>query len=191
MKTFMKILGNFSLRKINSIIVILMILLLLNHVLLSSLYLYGLIDYSPSFQITGRRLFYLFISHLIISLYLYFRDKRYSKGNNKYSHIRNDTIKQMITGVFIVAFAGMHIISYSIYPLISTPVAMKIIHLIIDVLLFVSIYEHLKISLPRLLVSIGFLTDNKSYDKFTDKMNILLSVLLVLLVIAELLFNLA
>ena len=83
------ILKNISLRKINSLLMLIVFLFLLNHAVLSVSYLYGLIPYSPDFQIAGRRLFYPLILHIAISLYLYFRDT-VKKGNPSF----RDTVKK-------------------------------------------------------------------------------------------------
>lgn len=104
-----------SLRKINTLLIIIIAVMLLTHGVLSLLYMYGIINHSPNFQITGRRLFYPIVAHIIISLYLYFKDK--SKGVNRYPNLISDTRQQMITGIMIIVFASLHILGYSLHPL--------------------------------------------------------------------------
>lgn len=173
-----------SLRKINGILVVIMILMLLNHAILSVLYLYGLINYSPSFQETGRRLFYPVVLHIIISLYLYIRDKR--KNVKTYPQLISETNQQIITGIGIIVFVSLHILSYMFAPIDSDfNLVMRLTHFIIDVLMFGSICLHLRVSIPRLLVSFGFLESKNAYLNFKDKFNKIIFVILILLVLAE------
>ena len=173
-----------SLRKINAVLVVIIILMLLMHAVLSVLYLYGIIDYSPSFQITGRRLFYPLVLHLIISSYLVIKDR--TRKNKVYSRLISETTQQIITGIGIVIFASLHIITYMKAPINTDyDIWMLLAHFIIDTGLFTSIILHLRVSIPRLLVSFGFLESENAYEKFKSRFNILIAVILILLVLAE------
>lgn len=173
-----------SLRKINSILVIIMILMLLNHAVLSVLYLYGLIDYSPSFKITGRWLFYPLVAHIVISGYLFFKDKR--RNVKKYDELIGETTQQIITGIGIIVFVSLHILSYMFFPIdVSVSFLIRLMHFLIDILMFMSILLHLRISIPRLMISMGFLQSKNSYSAFRTKFNMAVMGLLILLVLAE------
>lgn len=173
-----------SLRKINSVIVIIMIVILLHHAVLSVLYMYGIIAYSPSFQITGRRLFYPLVAHIIISLYLFIRDKR--RNVKTYPKLISQTSQQAITGILIIVFVSLHIISYMISPIdVSFAFEVKLMHFLIDIGLFSSIMLHLRVSIPRLMLSFGFLGAKNSYSNFQNKWNIVVCVILILLILAE------
>lgn len=171
-----------SLRKINSVLIIIMILMLLHHAVLSALFLYGLIDYSPDYKITGRRLFYPLVAHIIISLYLYFKTLKVKK----YSKLISPTTQQFITGIAIIVFASLHILSYMLIPpeILFEPI-IRLTHLIIDISLFTSLILHLRVSIPRLLVTFGFLDGKNSYENFTEKFNIISLIILILLILAE------
>ena len=173
-----------SLRKINSILVIIMILMLLHHGVMSALYLSGLISYSPSFQITGRRLFYPLVLHILISAYLYLKDKR--RNVKTYSALISETTQQIVTGIGIVVFVSLHIMSYMMSPIdVSLDFQVKLIHFIIDIGLFLSIGLHLRVSIPRLGVSLGFLENKDSYRNFKEKFNKFILIVIALLILAE------
>lgn len=186
----MKVRELISLRKINALLVIIIVLMLLNHAVRSLLYLYGLIPHSPSFQITGRRVFMVLCLHIILSLYLYFRDKSRRNGITIYPDIIKETNFQVISGICILFFMILHVVSYSYAPADTTmSFFVIVIHFIVDNLLFVSITIHLSVSLPRLLVSLGFLSKNKeSYEISRKRINIILGIIFVLLFIAEIIF---
>ena len=174
----------FSLRKINAVLAVIMILMLLNHAVLSVLYMYGIISYSPSFQITGRRLFYPLVLHIIISSYLFFNDK--TRKNRVYSNLISDTTQQIVTGVCIIVFVALHILTYMMFPINSQfNFWIRLTHFIVDIGMFASITMHLRVSIPRLLVSFGFLEGKNSYHNFRYKFNILIIIILILLVLAE------
>lgn len=187
----MNIRNEIIIRKLNSILILLIILLLLWHGLLSALYMFNIISYSPNFITTGRRLF-LFVSlHIIFSLYLYFKDSKKRNKFRTYFNIQNDTSKQLVTGIFILIFMFSHYISYSLLPIsITNSFNISIIHFIIDNLLFISIYLHLQVSLPRLLISLGFLENENSYHKAKSRTRIILLVFLILFFVAEIIFYL-
>lgn len=178
-----------SLRKINTLMVIIIIVLLLNHAILSVLHLYGVIGYSPSFQITGRRIFYPLVAHVVISLYLYFKDK--SKRGNRYSGLVKDTTQQLVTGILIVVFVSLHILSYMFAPLNSGYDSwMRVFHFIVDNLLFISLILHLRVSIPKFMMSLGFLDGKDEYANFKHKSSCVLLIFLVLLILAEVVYNL-
>ncbi len=173
-----------SLRKINGILVIIMILLLLNHAVLSALFLYGVIDYSPSFKITGRRLFYPVVAHIIISLYLFIKDRR--KNVRIYSDLISETNQQIITGIGIIVFISLHILSYMFPPTnYYYDFGRALVQLFIDCMMFTSIGMHLRVSIPRLLVSFGMLESKNAYSNFKRKFSIVVLIILVFLIMAE------
>lgn len=176
-----------SLRKINTLLIIVIAVMLLSHALLSLLYLYGFISYSPDFQITGRRLFYPVVAHIVISLYLYFKDK--SKGVNRYPNLISDTRQQMITGIMIIVFVSMHILGYSFNPL-GEPSSFNIslYHFIVDNLLFVSIALHLRVSIPKFMISFGFLEGKDAHLNFKRKVNWAVAIILVVLILGEVIY---
>ena len=177
-----------SLRKINTILVIIIFILLLHHAVLSAMHLLGIIGYSPSFQITGRRIFYPVVAHIIISLYLYFKDK--SKRGNRYSKLTKDTTQQMITGILIIVFVSLHILSYSFAPLNSGYDSwMSMFHFAVDNLLFISLMLHLRVSIPKFMMSLGFLDGKKEYANFKRRTNYVLLIILAILILAEIVYN--
>lgn len=171
-----------SLRKINSILIVIIILMLLHHAISSVLLLYGLIDYSPDLPVLGRRLFYPVVAHIIISLYLYFK----TRNVKKYPELIPETTQQIVTGILIIVFVSLHILAYKLisYQIQFEP-AMRLIHLIIDILFFISLILHLRISIPRLMVTFGFLEGKNSYNNFKEKFNVVCLIILILLILAE------
>lgn len=169
--------------------VVIIFILLLNHAVLSVLHLYGIIGYSPSFQITGRRIFYPIVAHIIISLYLYFKDK--SKRGNRYSNLIRDTTQQLVTGIFIIVFVSLHILGYMFAPLNSGYGSwMSMFHFVVDNLLFISLILHLRVSIPKFMMSFGFLDGKDEYENFKHKTNNVLLVILMILIVAEIVYNL-
>jgi len=176
-----------SLRKINTLLIIIIAVMLLNHAVLSLLYMYGVINYSPDFQITGRRLFYPVVAHIIISLYLYFKDKSY--GVNRYSNLISDTKQQLITGIGIMVFVTLHILGYSFNSLgDSGSFYFNVYHFIVDNLLFVSIALHLRISIPKLLISFGFFDKKEAYLNFKQKVNYFVLIILIIMIFGEVIY---
>jgi succinate dehydrogenase/fumarate reductase cytochrome b subunit len=142
------------------------------------------IDYSPSFKITGRRLFYPVVAHIIISLYLFIKDRR--KNVRRYSDLISETNQQMVTGIGIVVFVSLHIISYMFPPAnFYYDFGRGLVQVIIDGMMFTSICLHLRISIPRLLVSFGMLESKNSYSNFKRKFSIAILVILVILIFAD------
>ncbi len=186
----MSLLDRISLRKINSLVLLVIIFLLLSHAFESLLYLIGITPYSPSLQVTGRRLFIWVMIHMIISLYLFIMDRHANRKYRNYNNINNDTRIQMLSGIAIVVFVILHVVTYSLSPVNVLGNNMVFIHLIIDNLLFCSLLIHLRISIPRLMVSFGFLTEENSFDKFSYWISVIFKVIFVLLLIAEVLYYL-
>ncbi len=183
----MSFLDKISLRKINSLVALIIILLLLCHALESLLYLTGISPYSPNMQVTGRRLFLWVMLHMIISLYLFIKDKYENRKFKKYNNIRNDTRKQAVSGIAIVVLVILHVVTYSVSPVNVLNNYMTCVHFVIDNLLFCSLLIHLTISIPRLMVSFGFLTEESSYEKFTRGISIAFRIIFILLLISEVL----
>lgn len=176
-------------RKINSILIIIIIALLLWHGLLSVLYMLGVINHTPDMVITGRRLFLFVMLHIIFSLYLYFKDTYRRKKMKTYFNIQNKTIVQAFSGIGILIFMFLHYMSYSTFPVNSNlPFVVSLFHIITDVLLFTMICLHLIISIPRVVVSFGFLSEDKAYANFENNTRKLLVIFLVFFFLAELIF---
>lgn len=176
-----------SLRKINTLLIIIIAVMLLTHGVLSLLYMYGIINHSLNFQITGRRLFYPVVAHIIISLYLYFKDK--SKGVNRYPDLISDTQQQMITGIMIIVFASLHILGYSFNPLSAqSNFYFSIYHFIVDNMLFISIALHLRVSIPKFMISFGFLSERDAHLNFKRKVNWTVLTILIFMILGEVMF---
>lgn len=178
----MKIKNEIIIRKINSILVILIFALLLWHSLCSALYMLGIINYSPSMIKTGRRLFIFVMLHVILSLYLCIKDTLKRRNIKTFFKIQNETKLQIISGIIIGIFVFLHYISYAT---ISMDSNISIIHFVIDNLLFISIIMHLSISIPRLLISLGFLTNDDEYNKFKKNIKHILLVVLIFFFLSE------
>lgn len=170
-----------SLRKINGILIIVVALMLAYHAALNTLLFFGWVPYSDVFKISGRHLFYPLVLHIIISLYLYVKEKL--KGINRYPKLTRETIQQLVTGIFIIIFATLHILNYH-YGNGMDP-SQFLNHIIVDNLLFISIGLHLTVSIPRLLVSFGFLEGKKDYRNAKNRVRILVSVILIIIVMAQ------
>lgn len=179
-----------SLRKVNTLVLIVIILLLLDHALESLLYFMGFTSYSPSLKATGRRLFLWVLLHVIISLYLYIKDNYMNRKYPKYTNIRNDTKIQIISGIAIILFVILHVVTYTIMPVNLIGTNIVYLHLIIDNLLFCSLMIHLTISIPRLMVSLGFLTEENSYEKFSQRISIAFKIIFIILLFSEILYYL-
>ena len=186
----MTLLEKISLRKINSLVLLVIFILLLTHACESILYLIGLSPYSPNMQVTGRRLFLWVFLHVIISLYLVIRDKISNRKFKKYTTRAKDTQKQVISGIAIVIFVILHVVTYSISPVNILNNQMIYIHLIIDNLLFYSLLTHLTISIPRLMMSFGFLTKKDAYEKFSNRISLVFKVIFILLLLSEVVYYL-
>ena len=170
-----------SLRKINSILLIVVFILLAGHALLNVLHFFGAVPYSPIFKITGRYIFYPLVLHIAISLYLFIKEK--VKGKRNYFNLTKETTQQMITGICIMIFAALHILNYNSAN--GADVSQFINHIIVDNLLFISIACHLTVSVPRLMVSFGFLEGKDEYVNAKSKIKIIMILILMIIFIAQ------
>jgi len=177
-----------SLRKLNSILVIIIILLLAYHAIISALCMAEIISYTPDMVTSGLIVLAFVIIHIVISLYLFVKDKIKQKKIRVYNDINKDIRLQAISGIFIIIFAVAHVLSYIYIPSFNANLISKIIHFIIDILLFITVFIHLQISIPRLLVSLGFLTGENDYEKSRKIVKVILGVGLILLIIAEVIY---
>ena len=80
----------FQLRKLNSLLVIIIILIITSHALLAGLILAELITYTPNTIVTGEILLSFVIVHIIISLYLFIKDKISQKKIRIYPQINKE-----------------------------------------------------------------------------------------------------
>ena len=176
----------FQLRKLNSLLVIIIILTITSHALLTGLLLAELIEYTPNTIVTGKILLSFVIVHIIISLYLFIKDKINQRKIRIYPKINKDTIVQAISGIFIIIFIAAHVLSYIYLPAYLPNFSWQITHLTIDTLFFITLFIHLQISIPRLLVSFGFLVEKNDYDKCRKVVRIILIIIFTLLFLSEL-----
>lgn len=177
---------NYSLRKFNSILVILIFILLCLHSLLSALLFLNWIGYTPMIKVYGLLLLAIVFIHIIISLHLFLKDRKNQKRIRLYNHINNESSIQAYSGVLIIVCIVLHILSYIFLPAYIPILSWKIAHLLVDTLLFIMLFIHLQLSIPRLLMSLGFLTEDDSYDNCKRYFNIILGVLVVILFLVEL-----
>ena len=173
------------LRKINSILAIIIILFLISHSILLALSMVNIIPYSLDFKKVGPILFSLVFIHILISLYLCF-EKKLKNRMVKLNYKVTDTAIQLISGILMVVLIVLHICYVIISPvyLVST-LQEGLMHIIFDNLLVISILVHLSISMPRLLVSLGFLIGENDYKHARYVSNILLIVFLLFIFICE------
>lgn len=174
-------------RKLNGILVIIIIAMLAIHSILAAFFLGGLIKYSPNYQITGRRLFIVLCVHMLISIYLMLQEHFKHHKIYKYARVIRETRIQAVTGVLIILFMISHVILYSIDSVAnpSTENIMIFLHLLTDLLLITSILIHLAVSIPRLCVSLGVIGSQKGYEKGKKIVFRILTVLWVCYVFAE------
>lgn len=176
----------FQLRKLNSLLVIIIILIITSHALLAGLILAELITYTPNTIVTGEILLSFVIVHIIISLYLFIKDKISQKKIRIYPQINKDTPVQAISGIFMIIFIAAHVLSYIYFPAYIPNFNWQITHLSIDTLFFITLFIHLQISIPRLLISFGFLVEKNDYDKCRKVVRIILIITFTLLFLSEL-----
>ena len=176
----------FQLRKLNSLLVIIIILILAAHALLTGLLLAQLIEYTPNTIVTGEILLSFVIAHIIISLYLSIKDKIKQRKIRVYANVNRDTLVQAVSGIFIIIFIAAHVLSYIYLPAYIPNFNWQITHLTIDTLFFITLFIHLQISIPRLLVSFGFLVEKNDYDNCRKVVRIILVIIFTLLFLSEL-----
>ena len=170
-----------SLRKINAVLAVIAVVMLACHAILNTLLFFGAVEYFPIFKITGRRLFYPLILHIGLSLFLYVREKL--KGLKRYPKLTRESTLQLVSGICMILFAALHILNYSMP---YDPSGSHLIsHIIVDNLLFVSIGLHLTVSIPRLLVSFGFLEGKNDYKNAKRVIRVLTVIILIIIFIAQ------
>ena len=176
----------FSLRKINSVLIIPIILLLAYHALLSGLCLAELIEYTPNMALSGVLLLTFLIIHIIISLYLFVKDRNKRGKIRAYDYINKEKRFQAFSGIFLIIFIFAHILSYIYLPAYISNFYWHISHFIIDILLFIALYIHLELSILRSLVSFGFLVEKKDYNNCRIFVRIILAIIFIFLAYSEL-----
>ncbi|OED30026.1 hypothetical protein [Methanosphaera sp. WGK6] len=182
-------LRNFSLRKLNSILILIVLLILIDHGGSSILYLLGLINHSPNFVIMGRRLFIVLSIHVIISLYLFLKDKIKQRKIRTIPEAKRSPRQEILTGIAIVVLVLLHVRNYSAAPVNGIYVfSILFNHYVVDNLLFIAIALHLRVAFPRLLMSFGFLTGKNDFKKAQRTINILLCILFIIGILAETIF---
>lgn len=172
-----------SIRKINTIIIVIIVLLLAFHAAANVLLFTGLVGYSPIFKASGRWLFYPLVVHIAISLYLYITDKL--KKSRDYKNLTKETTIQIVSGIFIILFAALHILNHSLGTMNPDEF---LIHIIVDNLLFISIAAHLYVSIPRLFVSLGFLEGEGDYGTAKKRIGIFILIALLIIFTAQAIF---
>lgn len=160
---------------------VIVIVMLAYHALLNTLLFFQVVPYSPIFKQTGRRVFYPIVLHIILSLYLYIKERIMDVKH--YRHITKDTTWQMVSGICIIIFASWHILNYH-FGNIADPHQL-VYNIIADNLLFISLAVHLSVSIPRLLISFGFLERKNAYNNAKYIIRILIIILLVIIFIAQ------
>jgi hypothetical protein len=151
------------------------------HAILNTLLFFGLVGYSPIYKITGRWLFYPLVLHILISLYLYIKEKLRKSKN--YPKLTRETTQQLVSGIGIILFAAMHILNYSLGDALDS--SQFLYNILADNLLFISIAIHLHVSIPRLLVSFGFLEGKNTYKNAKHKIGISLLIILIIIFMAQ------
>ena len=95
----------------------------------------------------------------------------------------------MITGIMIIVFVTLHILGYSFNPLGGqSTFYFSIYHFIVDNMLFVSIALHLRVSIPKFMVSLGFLDGKDAYSNFKRKVNWAVASILIFLILGEVMY---
>lgn len=177
-------------RKINTILVTLIIIMLGKHGITSALYFLGIIDYSSNFIMTGRRLFIVVGVHILVSSALYLKDKLNRRGLRFYKELSKPTIVQMITGMLIFLFMLFHWGSYAKVSAKQVPdvfsVALK--HWSVDVIFISSIMLHLYVSIPRWIISLGLVKERKHFQKAKKCITIILAIAWSGFMLGEILF---
>ena len=88
----------------------------------------------------------------------------------------------MISGIFIIIFAALHIVGYSI----GSVTDIDLYHFIVDTLLFASIAVHLNVSVPKFMISLGFLEAKDAHSNFKRKIKYAVMIIFIICVLAEL-----
>lgn len=166
-------------RKINALVVIVIIGMFGVHSISSALYLAGILKYQPSYQITGRRVFLVVCLHLIISLILYFKELSKKKKSKVNIALVAETKIQLISGILLAVLMGLHVVLYSCYSAAKIPESLQVrgIHLIVDMLFFGTILSHLAVSIPRLAISVGLVNRELAYIKVNKIVKVILLLL--------------
>ena len=176
------------LRKFNSILTIIIILFLILHSILLVLSMVNIIPYSLNFKIFGFILFTLVFIHILISIYVNF-EKRFKNRMLKLNFINTDTLIQLVSGILMVIFIILHINYIIISPVYFVSTLQDgLIHILLDSLVAILILIHLSVSIPRLLVSLGFLLGEGDYKYSRHLSNIILVVFLLIIFIGEFLY---
>ena len=120
-------------------------------------------------------------------MYLYFKDK--SRGTNRYHNLISDTTQQLISGIMIIVFVSLHILGYSFNPLGGqSTFNFSLYHFIVDTLMFVSIAVHLRVSIPKFMISLGFLESKDEHINFKRKVNWAVLIILIFLIVGEVIY---
>jgi hypothetical protein len=89
----------------------------------------------------------------------------------------------------IIVFVSLHILGYSFNPLgEQSTFNFSLYHFIVDTLMFVSIAVHLRVSIPKFMISLGFLENKDEHLNFKRKVNWAVLIILIVLILGEVMY---
>lgn len=169
-------------RKINTILVLIMMILMIDHIIFGGLHLFGV--GSGVMRPLAISLVVIILLHALVSMYLTLKAEKVGfKTNARYNKENKEFWSRRVSGVLILVFALIH--AYMMFfkdemgrPKIAT---MPKIFRVITPLLVLSIYWHLIINVRPILISLGI----KNIDKKERIIKFILTIIMLFALLAN------
>lgn len=167
---------NIDLKKINTIIALIIVFTLLGHIVTTMIFLLNGFRIELLNNIFARTTYALFLLHILISIYVLFKHDA-KPITVKYPKESKRVWIQRASGVVMIILLHAHI-SQMVMVLKQIPIedAGKIKFCVINIMFFAAIFVHIAVSFSRAFISLGIMTEIETIEK-TDRLVRILSLL--------------
>lgn len=168
------------LRKINSFLIIPIILLLISHVVLMAGLLTGTIGFNPDFKIFSKLLLPLVLLHALFGIcFMIERIVKKKRGQNTYPKPNTIFRLQMLSGIAMLILVFLHVTAYGYTNaegvfILRDP---SLFYYITESLFALSICVHCAVSFPRMAITFGLIQEGRGMLKLLKTSMILFSIL--------------
>lgn len=174
-------------KKIIAIFGILSLITFAIHTTFATRYFVGAIPYSPIINILGI-IFVLFITvHGFCAITDMIRIAKKTKNDQFYGKYIADHAMQNISGIGMYISGIIHAVAIEVHHAVNNSVT-GAVWFGADVLLYAFVCIHLMFALPHILLSMGIVTNSKTYKIIRYIVNIVSIILLIMLVNAHIIF---
>lgn len=172
-------------KKINSILSLLAMVLCFDHFICMSLLMLGKIQWHEGITMTGIIVFVYLILHGIYGMYVGIRNevKNRAAGGNKYVKPNQSYYRQMDSGIVTLILSVIHVLTIS-----SFSRRTNLIGVVVLILFTVFVCAHMVIGFPRALMSLGLMKKEHHFRVYWWIGFVLCSLLAVFTIVSSLIY---